>query len=225
MTQSQWSGLLPLPIGSHVDHQAHLSLHLHKDPGRDELEHFIHQCFASVHHADVQHYLPELLALHDSHGRLIAAAGLRPASSGPLFLEHYLDEPLEAAVSRVAGYPIERECMVEVGNLASLSAGSARIMIIAVTWLLATRGLKWVAFTGATTLINSFQRLGVVPSVLAAADPARLNGQVDQWGTYYAQHPQVFAGSIGHGFDALSKAGVFQRLGLPTAFQETGHAA
>ncbi|MFF7107207.1 thermostable hemolysin [Pseudomonas sichuanensis] len=225
MTASQWSNLLPLPIGSHADHHAHLSLHLAGDSTREGLEHFIHQCFATVHQADVQHFLPELLALHDSHGRLIAAAGMRPASQGPLFLERYLDVPLEAAVSRVAGISLDRICMVEVGNLASLSAGSARIMIIAVTWLLGTRGLEWVAFTGAATLINSFQRLGLMPTVLASADPDRLQGQADQWGTYYHQRPQVFAGNIGDGFDALTRSGVFQRLGFPTLVEETGHAA
>lgn len=225
MNESQWSSLLPLPIGSHADHHAHLSLHLASDPARADLEHFIHQCFATVHHADVQHYLPELLALHDSHGRLIAAAGMRPASEGPLFLERYLDAPLETAVSQLAGVALDRTCMVEVGNLASLNAGSARIIIIAVTWLLASRGLEWVAFTGAATLINSFQRLGLTPTVLAAADPGRLQGQANQWGTYYDQRPQVFAGNIGYGFDALTRAGVFQRLGFPNLVQEAGHAA
>ncbi|MEN5301157.1 thermostable hemolysin [Pseudomonas sp. TWI628] len=225
MTQTLWSSLLPLPIGTHAEHHAHLSLHLQDDQGRGELEHFIHQCFANVHQADVHHYLPELLALRDHHGRLMAAAGMRPASSGPLFLEGYLDEPLENAVSRVAGVTLGRECMVEVGNLASLSAGSARIMITTVTWLLATRGLQWVAFTGASTLINSFQRLGLVPTVVAQADPARLDESAQHWGHYYDQHPQVFVGNIHHGFERLESAGVFRRLGLPALNKEAGHAA
>lgn len=225
MTQLPWSSLLPLPIGCHADHHAQLSLVLEQDAGRVELEGFIHACFAAVHHADVHHYLPELLSLHDSHGRLIAAAGMRLAGNNALFLEHYLDEPLESAVSRLTGGVHAREGMVEVGNLASLSAGSARIMIIAVTWLLASRGLQWVAFTGAATLLNSFQRLGLEPVVLVEADPERLNGERAQWGTYYSQHPQVFAGNIQQGFQRLSAAGVFQRLGLPLVDQETGHAA
>ncbi|MGJ7547877.1 thermostable hemolysin [Pseudomonas alloputida] len=225
MTQILWSSLLPLPIGTHADHHAHLSLHLQDDQDRGELEHFIHQCFADVHHADVHHYLPELLALRDSHGRLMAAAGMRPASSGPLFLEHYLDEPLESAISRLAGVTLGRDYMVEVGNLASLSAGSARIMITTVTWLLATRGLRWVAFTGASTLINSFQRLGLVPTVVAQADPARLDETAQRWGHYYDQHPHVYVGDIRHGFDRLEAAGVFRRLGLPALNEEAGHAA
>lgn len=225
MSQIQWSSLLPLAIGSHTDHHAHLSLHRAGDASRADLEHFIHQRFATAHHADVQHYLPELLALNDSRGRLVAAAGVRLANEGPLFLERYLDQPLEREVSRIAGTDLERTGMVEVGNLASLSAGSARIMIIAVTWLLAARGLQWVAFTGAATLINSFQRLGLVPTVLAPASPERLQGHVDQWGTYYDQRPQVYAGNIGYGFDALTQAGVFQRLGFPALVEEAGHAA
>lgn len=225
MSHIQWSSLLPLAIGTHADHHAHLSIHPMGDPARQDLERFIHQRFATAHHADVQHYLPELLALHDSHGRLSAAAGVRLATDGPLFLERYLDQPLEAHVSRVAGTELERSAMVEVGNLASLSAGNARIMIIAVTWLLAAAGLQWVAFTGAATLINSFQRLGLVPTVLAPADPQCLQGQVDQWGTYYNQRPRVYAGNIGYGFDALTQAGVFQRLGFPVRVKETGHAA
>lgn len=226
MIDEHWRALFPLAIGTHTDRgMAHLTLSLANEPGRNELERFIHQRFASVHRADVHHYLPELLGLADSHGRLIAAAGMRLAGEGALFLERYLDEPVERAASRLAGGPVGREQVVEVGNLAALSAGSARIMIIAVTWLLAARGLDWVAFTGAATLVNSFHRLGLVPTLLADADPGRLNGERDHWGNYYSQHPHVFAGSIGLGHAALTQAGVFQRLGLPAAFQEAGHAA
>lgn len=85
----------------------------------------------------------------------MAAVGIRLTSTGATFVERYLDEPLEVAVTRPAGSPVSRAQLVEVGNLAALSAGSARIMIIAVTWLLAARGLQWVAFTGAATLVNS----------------------------------------------------------------------
>ncbi|MBV4491092.1 thermostable hemolysin [Pseudomonas oryzicola] len=225
MTQPDSPSLFPLAIGSHGDRLAHLTLKHPGEPGRDELEQFIHARFACAHHADVQHYLPELLGLHDSHGRLMAAVGIRQASTGPTFIERYLDEPLEVAVTRLAASPVSRAQLVEVGNLAALSAGSARIMIIAVTWLLAARGLQWVAFTGAATLVNSFHRLGLVPTALAMADPGRLNGDAGNWGSYYAQHPQVFVGSIGYGHAALARGGVFERLGLPSSVPEAGHAA
>ncbi|MBC3437848.1 thermostable hemolysin [Pseudomonas sp. BW16M2] len=225
MTEPTWNSLFPLSIGTHAHHQAQLTLHDPETSGRAAVEQFIHARFACVHHADVHHYLPQLLGLHDRHGRLIAAAGLRLAVAAPLFLERYLDMPLEHAVAAVAGSPVPREQLVEVGNLAALSAGNARIMIIAVTWLLAARGLHWVAFTGAATLLNSFRRLGLEPTLVAQADPRRIDDDSGTWGSYYAHHPQVFVGSIDQGHAALAHAGVFERLGLPTIRQEAGHAA
>lgn len=225
MTELNWNTLFPVGIGCHAQHQARLLLHGPDTPGRLELEQFIHARFACVHHADVHHYLPELLGLRDRHDRLIAAAGVRLAGSEPLFLERYLDVPLESAVANVAAGPVTREQLVEVGNLAALSAGSARIMIVAVTWLLAARGLQWVAFTGAATLLNSFRRLGLEPTVVAQAAAHRLSEDSGNWGSYYAQQPQVFVGNIGQGHVALARAGVFERLGLPVANQESGHAA
>lgn len=225
MTQTEWNDLFPFHFGTHNERRASLDLLRQGDPGRAEAERFIHERFEQVHHADVHHFLPELVALRDSHGRLTAVTGMRPASQGTLFLERYLDEPLEAPVSRLAGRIVPRSELVEVGNLAALSAGNARLMIIAVTWLLAARGMQWVAFTGAASLVNSFHRLGLEPSVLASADPTRLNGESACWGSYYAQHPRVFAGNIGYGHDELERNGVYGRLGFPLLLTENGHAA
>jgi len=225
MTQTQWNALFPLRFGTHAERMASLVLRRAGEPGREALEAFIHQRFERMHHADVQHFLPDLLGLYDSQGRLSAAVGIRLAAGGPLFLEGYLDEPLEAPVSRLAGRIVGRDELVEVGNLSALSAGSARLIIVAVTWLLAARELNWVAFTGAASLVNSFHRLGLEPSVLGRADPARLNGEGASWGSYYEQHPQVFAGDIRYGHAQLERNRVFERLGFPLPLTEAGHAA
>ncbi|MNN66672.1 Thermostable hemolysin [compost metagenome] len=107
-----------------------------------------------------------------------------------------------------------RSQIVEVGNLASINSGNARLIIVAVTWLLHLRGLDWVVFTGAPTLINSFRRLGLEPLLLGDAAPGRL-GDARQWGTYYEQKPQVFTGNIGVGFEQLHRNGIIDRLDFP----------
>lgn len=225
MTQPDCTRLLAVALGSQPGRLAHLHLERPGDSGRVALEQFIHDRFACVHQADVRHYLPELLGLHDSQGHLVAAAGMRLAGTGKTFIEGYLQEPLEAAVARLCAAPVNRAQLVEVGNLASTSAGSARVMIAVVTWLLASRGLQWVAFTGAATLVNSFHRLGLMPTALALADPGRLADEARYWGSYYAHCPQVFVGNIQAGYTALAEAGVFERLHLPVGLQEAGHAA
>ncbi|OEC41501.1 hypothetical protein A7D27_13500 [Pseudomonas sp. 1D4] len=189
MTELEWNALFPLHFGL-GERRYSLTLHQADDPARAELEAFVHDRFEQAHDADVHHFLPELLALRDATGQLTAVAGMRVAASGPLFLERYLDASLEQSVAQAVGRPIDRVELVEVGNLSSLNAGNARLIIIAVTWLLAARDLRWVSFTGAAGLINSFRRLGLEPVQLAEADPERLGGDGANWGSYYALQPR-----------------------------------
>lgn len=197
----------------------------HDDPARPATEAFIAGRFALEHGARIAHFLPYLLTLRAGDQRLQAAVGLRLAQDQTLFLETYLDQPVEACLAVVLGQPIARGEVVEVGNLAALSAGQARLLIVVTTWLLARSGLRWVTFTGATRLINSFHRLGLAPQILAAADPARLGAERDRWGSYYANDPQVCAGDIQQGYRQLLQGGIFARLGLATLAAEDSHVA
>jgi len=197
----------------------------HDDPARPATEAFITTRFALEHGARIAHFLPHLLTLSAGDQTLQAAVGLRLAQQQPLFLETYLDQPVEQCLAAALGQPIARGEVVEVGNLAALSAGQARLLIVVTTWLLARNGLRWVTFTGATRLINSFHRLGLAPQILAAADPARLGAERERWGSYYANAPQVCAGDIQQGYRQLLQAGIFARLGLSTLTPEDCHVA
>ncbi|MNJ45285.1 hypothetical protein D3C77_403730 [compost metagenome] len=68
MTQADSASLFPLAIGNHGDRLAHMTLKHPGEPGRDELEQFIHARFACAHHADVQHYRPNCLACMTAMG-------------------------------------------------------------------------------------------------------------------------------------------------------------
>jgi hypothetical protein len=112
-----------------------------------------------------------------------------------------------------------------VGNLAASDTGSARMSIIAITYLLAMGGLEWVAFTGNIGLVNSFHRLGLKPVSLCAADPARLGDDRHSWGSYYESKPWVHVGNIRAGFIHLRNIGLFNSLGLPSSIEESSHVA
>ena len=120
---------------------------------------------------------------------------------------------------------MERAGIVEVGNLAASDTGSARMSIIAITYLLAMGGLEWVAFTGNIGLVNSFHRLGLKPVTLCAADPARLGEERHSWGSYYESKPWVHVGNIRAGFIHLRNIGLFARLGLSTSMEGFNHVA
>lgn len=173
-------------------------------PGRDALEAFIADSFRASYGAEVSHFSEVLLGVRDSSGQWIAALGYTPAALGPLFLEHYLEAPVETAISAHARSPVERSAIVEVGNLAALHPGAARSLIISTTQLLNSLGLRWVVFTATVSLLNSFSRLRLQPHVLAPADPARLPDRGQRWGSYYDTQPKVMFGDIHYGYTQLS---------------------
>ncbi len=191
------------------------------------LEAFIRERFAEHYGARVRHFMPCLLGLESADGAVRGAVGLRAAGEAPLFLERYLDRPIEQVIAGYSGQPIARRDIVEVGNLAALGAGAARLLIVALTDLLVACGFRWVTFTGTPALLNSFQRLELSPLPLGAADPACLGDEQADWGSYYANHPQVMAGEILGGHQRLVQMGVYPRLGYRALYSEGAlpHAA
>jgi len=225
MPDFDWNIPLPLLFGHTDSAPLHLSRALPDDPRRPVFEAFIQQRFRLAHGADIRHFMPQLFGVSQADGELCAVAGVRLARSEALFLEHYLDHPIEALVCAAAGQPVERRAIAEVGNLAASDNGSARLSIIAITWLLAMGGLEWVAFTGNAGLVNSFHRLGLKPVTLCAADPQRLGDERLNWGRYYESQPWVHVGNIRAGFTHLRNMGLFSRLGLLTTLEDTCHVA
>lgn len=191
-------------------------LHL-ASPGsarRAALEQFVRQRFEQQHGARIRHFMPCLFSLENQAGQLLGAVGVRSAGSGPLFLERYLDEPIQNAIGARLGHTEPgRDELVEVGNLAADSPGAARLLIVALTDLLVALGFRWVTFTGTPTLLNSFQRLGLAPIALGEADPARMGEELADWGRYYNSRPWVMAGDIHGGHQRLLQMGAYPRLG------------
>ncbi len=220
-----WNICLPLNFGHAGASALSLSRALVHEPQRGQFEAFIQQRFRKAHNAEIHQFMPELFGLNDGQGDLCAVAGVRLAAGGSLFLEHYLDKPIEVAIGEAVGISADRLGVVEVGNLAASNLGSARLSIITITWLLAMGGLQWVAFTGNAGLVNSFNRLGLRPVTLCAADSLRLGEARHHWGTYYDTHPSVHVGDIRAGFMHLSDSGLFERFGLPSSLEQTCHVA
>jgi len=225
MPDFDWNIPLPLHFGATPDAPLTLARAIPGEHQRNTYEAFIQERFRKAHGARIQQFMPELFGVSDARGTLCAVAGVRLAGAGPLFLERYLDEPIEPLLSGASGEPVARTAIVEVGNLAAADTGSARLSIIAITYLLAMGGLEWVAFTGSIGLVNSFHRLGLKPQTLCAADPLRLGEDRHDWGSYYQSQPKVHAGNIRAGFIHLRNAGLLNRLGLPTCTAEASNVA
>lgn len=188
---------------------ARLSIISTGDDRRAETESFISEVFSRNYGARVASFAPQLVLL-ERNGLIAAAAGWRGADSGPLYLERYLDGPIEGLVSRLAGYPVARDRIVEVGNLAAGALGGGASMILAMAAHLDTLGYEWVVFTATHELIGIFNRMSLPPLALAPADPSRLGDDAADWGSYYQTRPVVVAGRIRLAQERLSRHGGVQ---------------
>lgn len=183
----------PTPPGAGPE-LARLALHGPHDPARAEVEAFIRHVYARQYGARVARFTPWLLALRQG-GRIEAAVGYRPAGE-PLFLEQYLDLPVEQALARHTGFAPPREQIVEVGHLASARPGAGRRLILLLGEHLLAGPHQWVVGTLTGELRRLLLRLGMTPLALGLADPARLGPAAADWGSYYAHHPVVIAGHL-----------------------------
>jgi len=183
-----------------------LNITLDSEAGRDEVEQFVHQVFEAQYGANIQNYLPWLLNISSQNGDIQSALGLRSAYGNPLFLEQYLNDKVEKIASQVVDISINREDIVEVGNLAVVYSGGTRTLIYMLTAFLRGAGYKWVVFTAPKLLINSFERLGLPLHHLADAKLDNLVGDKSDWGDYYSNNPQVVIGNVDKGFELLEKS-------------------
>ena len=161
---------------------------------RAEVERFIGNIFYRAYGAKIKRFKPCLMSLRDRNNKLVAACGFRSAALEPLFLETYLDQPIEAVLSEHVGFPVRRDDIVGVGNFSVIEPGMARYLITAINDHLHDTHNQWAVFTAVPVLRNAFIKMGLNPVLLSDADKSRLAPEDQaEWGSYYAQKPQVMA--------------------------------
>ena len=164
--------------------------------GRASTECFIEEAYAKKFGARISCHYPLLVSGRDARGRVIAAAGLRPARQGPLFLEQYLGCPIEESVARETGRRVPRDCFAEIGNFTAVNPLTTLCLMSAMARSLRDWKLSAVAVTATGNLRRTFRRLNLPFSELAAAKAAALPGNGEAWGAYYEHDPKVIFGSL-----------------------------
>ena len=175
-------------------------------PERPDVEAFIRRGFEQAYGSRLEQLMPDLMVLR-RHSEIAAACGLRPAALANLFVEVYLDAPIERILATTADPTIARAEITEVGNLVIAQPGYARRLIVHLAAHLYARGTRWVVFTAVPALRNSFRRLGIPLLSLGPAEAARLSpDERARWGTYYEHLPVVTAVNVADAFQAVCEA-------------------
>ncbi len=164
------------------------------DADRREVEYFIRDVFAASYGATITHFMPVLIALRDADGYLMAAFGMRDAAQEALFLEQYMNEPIERLLSKQLNKTIMRDEITEIGNLAVANPRNVGILIAHVIQQSLDMQVKWCVATAHRSLQNGLIKGGRDVFGLHAADVTKLPKQEQTlWGSYYDNQPQIIA--------------------------------
>ncbi len=168
-----------------------------RHPARAAAEAFVEARFQSAFGARVHSHYPHIATRLGPCGEVLAAAGVRFAGSDPLFLETYLDEPVEQALARTFGRPVARDGVVEIGAFAAVALHDAFALFSSLAaWLDDPCRKRFAVATARPELERLLRRAGFQLRALASADPARLGPAAADWGTYYGPGPKVFGGEV-----------------------------
>lgn len=192
-------------------------LHTHSSPARAEAEALIRSVYAAIYAAQVSEFLPLLLESRGRKGSM-AVLGMRPARRGePLYLEHYLDRPIEQEIAARSGRPVLREDIVEIGNLAANAGGLSTPLFLVMAAALAAADYRWLAFTATPQVERIVARMNYAPLTLREVDTGRLGERARQWGSYYATRPRVMccdlADALRHGAELAPVAALLHQYG------------
>lgn len=186
---------IPLSIAVHPLHQA----------DRPRVEAFLETSYARAFEGRIRSHYPTLMSVQRADGRIEAAVGFRLAARESLFLEQYLDAPIEKALAHRMALNIRRSEIAEIGNLASDSAPATLLLFLALAAHLAEEGCTHAVATATRQLRRSFARVGFATQSLTRAEPARLAEGAADWGAYYARDPEVRVGAIAPALPALTR--------------------
>ncbi len=147
-------------------------------PGRHAVEAYIAGAFREQYDAHIDHFLPLLLTI-EADGKIEAALGLRFAESEPLFVEHYLDQPV---LAELAQRGIAHAAVVEIGNLVSTRAGCSQLLFILLAELLYELGRDTGIFTATEQVQQLLGKLGCELTTLCSAETCEDAGALQRRG-------------------------------------------
>lgn len=177
-----------------------------KDSAREEAEAFAKKCYRDSYGAEIKTFCHELLVLRASSGEIVSCVGINMAGESDLFLEQYLDTPVEQQIAAKLKRPVDRSKIAEIGTLATGHNGLCRLTMVGLAGLLKSRGIEHVAFTGIKSVRNALEHLGIPLHFLTTAKADRLKGGVGEWGSYYDAAPEVVFSCVAVGCRQIGRA-------------------
>lgn len=167
----------------------------HDSEARVSLEARIRSGFGMHFDACVEGFMPRFA--HYRHtGGATGVIGIRRASDEPLFLENYLDVPVESVIAEATGTLPGRDRIAEVGQFVVDDRDIVTCFFRDLVPFLIENDFDWVCFTGTDRIRALLVRIGFHGLPIARAEETRVRRSPDRWGRYYDFDPIVILGKL-----------------------------
>jgi len=163
-------------------------------PVRPDLENAIRNAYGRHFGAAVSGFMPYLASYASDLGQ--GVLGYRPASDGALYLENYLELPIESMLARLVRRPVSRDAVVEVGQFAVDDRRVVGLLFTELVPFLREQGYEWICFTATHKIRRLLEKAGLRGLVIATAREDAVRGESDRWGSYYDNDPLVVVGRL-----------------------------
>lgn len=182
-----------------------LNLHSPHSESTATVQQYVARQFFQTYGATVHEFLPIFLSL-SCRDQLSAVTGIRPVDASPLFLEQYLDNPIELEINRYSSVPVARHQIAEIGNLAATQRGSSQLLFILLAATLQRANFEWLVFTATPQVRKAISKLGFELHPVADARASRLQTSTEEeWGSYYQTRPVVVAGQLAQAIEVINE--------------------
>lgn len=167
---------------------------------RPVVEREIQRLYWERYGACLASFAPMIVAELNDTGNVECAAGIRFADER-LFLECYLDRPIEMVLQDHLGSLVKRDRIVEVCHLAGAGSGRSLVFVRKLIALLRDMEAEWAIFTATRPLRHLLAKSGLSMIELGRAS-ARCVSRPDIWGSYYENDPKIMAVGRSTPYDA-----------------------
>jgi hypothetical protein len=158
---------------------------------RSVVEFEIQRLYLRRYGAVLDSFAPTLVAELSQRGDVECVAGIRFGHE-PLFLECYLDRPIEQVLEDRLCSEAERSRIVEVCHLAGAGPGTSLTFVRKLIALLQGIEAEWAIFTATKPLRHLLRRSGLSLVELGVATIDRVP-RPQTWGTYFEHDPRIMA--------------------------------
>ena len=162
---------------------------------RASLEARIRSGFGMHFDACIEGFMPRFAYYRHRDGAT-GVIGMRCAADEPLFLESYLNIPVESVIANATGIAVGRDRIAEVGQFVVDDRDIVTSFFRDLVPFLVESGYDWVCFTGTDRIRALLARVGFHGLPVARADAAHVRNTGDRWGRYYDFDPVVILGKL-----------------------------